>query len=152
VTNVPATVADFLAAFRSRHALCAALVELSEVQQALVAAEDYAALVELLSHKQRLIDSLLDSGRESPPLWQQWRAERDRLPSDLRHECTTILDEADRLLNQVLTLESESTQHMQQHRDVTERRLRDVNHGSQALAAYDVPSEPSRSRRLDLDL
>lgn len=146
------TAEQYLAAFRGRQAYCRALIELSSEQQALVTNEDYPGLVALLTHKQQLIDALLESGREPADLWQSWRQDRDHLPGDVRQACEAALDDAEQLLRQVLFLETDSTGRLQQKRDVTERLLREVNHGHQALAAYESPPDPSAFRRLDLDL
>ena len=142
----------YLAAFRSRREYCRALLDLSVEQQALIAAEDYAGLVELLSHKQQLLDELLDAGREPAALWQAWRTERDRLPGDARQACEAVLDDVEQLLQKLRASEAESTQQFSANREVAQQLLRDVNQGRQLLAAYQSPSDPTAFRRLDLDL
>ncbi|HUQ71898.1 MAG TPA: flagellar export chaperone FlgN [Planctomycetaceae bacterium] len=142
----------YLAAFRSRREYCRALLDLSVEQQALVTAEDYPGLVELLNHKQQLLDALLDAGREPAALWQAWRTERDHMPGDVRQACEVVLDDAEQLLQQLLALEAESTQRFSANREIAQQLLRDVNQGSQLLAAYQSPSDPAAFRRLDLDL
>jgi hypothetical protein len=136
----------YLDAFRHRRALASALVELSVEQTQLLATEDYPSLSALLAHKQQLIDALLAESVAG------WRSERDRLPPGLRGDCEAILDETEQLMNQLLSLEADSTARLQQQRDVTERLLGDVNHGREAFAAYESPSDPIPIRRLDLDL
>jgi hypothetical protein len=143
-----ATADRYLDAFRSRRAYARALVELSAEQAELVAAEDYAALTALLTHKQQLIDALL----EPTIAWQAWRTDRDKLPNIVRRDCEAILDEAEQLLNELLTCEADSTARLQQQRDTTERLLGEVNHGREAFTAYESPSDPIPIRRLDLDL
>jgi hypothetical protein len=152
MTTPPTTANQYLAAFRSRRECCRALLDLSVRQQALVTAENHAGLVELLTHKQQVLDALLDAGRHPIDLWQTWRDDRDQLPGDLRQSCEAVLDDTEHLLQQLLTLEADSAAVLTRQRDETGRLLRDVNHGRQALAAYQSPSDAAASQRLDLDL
>ncbi|MDZ4686364.1 MAG: flagellar export chaperone FlgN [Planctomycetaceae bacterium] len=152
MTTATLTADRYLAAFRSRREYCRALLDLSVEQQALVTAEDYPGLVELLNHKQQLLDALLDAGREPAALWQAWRTERDHMSGDVRRACEAVLDDAERLLQELLSIETESTQQFSANREIAQQLLRDVNQGSQLLAAYQSPSDPTAFRRLDLDL
>uniref|UniRef100_A0A7C2NYZ2 Flagellar protein FlgN n=1 Tax=Schlesneria paludicola TaxID=360056 RepID=A0A7C2NYZ2_9PLAN len=152
MTTASAPADRYLAAFRSRRECCRALLELSAQQQTLAASGNYAELLELLAHKQQVLDVLVDPGRETLTLWQTWRQERDALPGEARRACEAILDEAEQMLQQLLGLEADSTAVLTVRRDHTEQLLRDVNQGRQALAAYQSPSDAVAAPRLDLDL
>ncbi len=142
----------YLEAFRSRTACCRALLELSSQQQDYIAASDYAGLIELLTHKQQLLDVLSNDSRDGSDLWQAWRTERDHLPHADRRACEQVLDEADELLKQLMSLEQSSTDLLSSRREATQLALAEVNHGGLAMHGYQSPAEANVSRRLDLDL
>lgn len=142
----------YLEAFRCRTAYCRALLELSSRQQDYIAASDYAGLIELLTHKQQLLDELTNVNHDGSNLWQTWRTERDRLPQAERQACERVLDEADELLKRLLSLEQSSTDLLSDRRDSTQLALAEVNQGGVAMQGYLSPAEATVSRRLDLDL
>ncbi|OYW21427.1 MAG: hypothetical protein B7Z55_05810, partial [Planctomycetales bacterium 12-60-4] len=96
---------QYLEAFRGRAACCRALLDLSKQQQDYIDASDYSGLIELLTHKQQLIDELSRSDYDGINLWQTWRSERQQLEPEDRQACEQVLDEADRLLKELLSLE-----------------------------------------------
>lgn len=142
----------YLSAFRMRAACCRAVQELSERQPACIAAGNYEELIELLNHKQLLVDQLIGNDGTSQSLWRAWQADRDQLAQTERTACEAVLDETESLLRQILEQDAASTHDMQSQRDTTQAALSEINHAGQAARGYESPYEMSVSRRLDLDL
>lgn len=147
-----APVSHYLAAFTSRREICRALHRLTELQQQFITDQDYDLLVDLLGHKQQLIDALNDASRNPAELWQSWRSDRDRLPGDMKQQCEFVLEETETLLRELLRLEESGTELLTTRRDATAQALRDVNQGGLARLAYQPSTDLPSSRRLDLDL
>jgi hypothetical protein len=151
MTNDPPTT-PFLTAFRTRRAYCHALLELADRQRALIAADETGDLLSLLTHKQQVLDALLDAGRQPVNVWQTWPTERERLPRPLRQECEQTLADTEDLLRQLMAAEEACAELLTSRRDACERALCAVNHGGAAQAAYGSPLSAVGSRRLDVDL
>lgn len=146
-------IADrFLNAFRSRAACCKALLDLSARQQSLIEESDYSSLVDLLGHKQQLVDELTQRNFEGNDLWVAWQHQRTSLVETERQRCERVLDETDLLLKQLMELELSSTSELSSRKDVVQSALAEVHQGGQAAFAYQSPDEVPVSRRLDLDL
>jgi hypothetical protein len=133
---------DLLTAFQTRHACCRALLELSRQQATLIAAEDYAELIEILNSKQALIDHLGRLAGDQQALQLAWRRERDALPADDRARCDAILEETETLLAALLSEDETSSRQLVSRRDVTQRELQSLAVGVQAQEAYDPRSLP----------
>jgi hypothetical protein len=141
----------FLAAFRARRGYCQALLELSQRQQSLIAADDYADLVSLVAHKQQVLDALLEAGHEPAELWRAWRSERAALPDSLRQECDRTLADTEQLLQHLLSIDQSSIELLSRRRDAAERELCAVNQGDAAQSAYGAPLVAVAPRRLDVN-
>lgn len=146
------TAQHYLSAFKARTACCRALIELSLRQQRFVDADDYQGLIELLMHKQQLVDELLSPGADGQNFWQGWREVRSSLTAGERQRCEAVLDEANTLLQQLLPLEAGSEQELLTRREQTLRAMADLNLGRVAAQEYQTPVESVVSRRLDFDL
>ena len=145
----PAT--DFLRTFADRQQHIAELLELSQRQLDLVESDDYSRLLGLLGGKQQIISRLEDIGKGRPRLWEEWRAERDRLPAPDRQACEQALAETEALLARLLEQERVSTESLARRRDHTARELRSVAAGSRVNQAYGDSLAPVTHRLLDRD-
>ncbi len=140
---------DYYAAFCWRRECCRALLELSQWQAQLIAAENYAELVELLQQKQHLVNELV-----GPPeaLWRSWRSARTTLDSALRERCETVLDETDRLLKQVLQEEAAGTARLSSQQAKTADALAVLREGQQTASAYRPSLDRVARSVLDVEL
>ncbi len=142
----------YLDAFRTRRACCRALLELSRRQADLISVRDYAALIDLLGHKQQLIDELAAPHGGLSPWWRGWKTDRERLAPGERAACEAVLDETETLLAELLSLDAAGTATLSTERESTAAALAEVNHAGLALEGYLPPAEVAVSRRLDLGL
>lgn len=129
--------AGYLAAFRERRAVCAALLELSCAQAACIRNDDYTELLALLNQKQQLLDDAARAAREQQPAWSSWSDQRDRLPAAERAECEHELAQIEDLLDRLLREEQSGTQLLNERHDATLRELASVNQGVRVREAYD---------------
>jgi len=132
--------AEYLAAFRERRALCAALLELSRSQADCIRDDDYTELLALLNQKQQLLDDVARAAREQGPAWSSWSDQRDRLPAAEREECERELVQIEELLALLLREEQSGTQLLKERQDVTLRELASVNQGGRVHQAYEGSS------------
>jgi hypothetical protein len=139
---------DFLGAFRARRDYCAALLELSRGQAALIAGGDYEGLLSHLGQKQRLIDRMLSLSNGTAELWPRWRAARDGLDPELRGACEAVLKETEEFLAVLLAIDQSSAQELLRQREATQVELSAAAGARQAETGYDAAS--ATSRYLDL--
>lgn len=140
---------DFLRVFCTRRDYCAALLELSREQQALIAADDYTQLLVLLGHKQGILGRMEEFNRRQPALWSRWREERGRLDPGDRAACESMLAETEAILATLYSQEQESTEDLARRRLATREELQNVSQGARAQSAYhDSPF--ALSSRLDI--
>lgn len=141
----------FLAAFRERRALCAALLELSRFQAECIRQDDYTELLALLNQKQHLLDDVARAAREQESAWSSWSDQRDRLPAAERAECERELAQIEDLLATLLREEQAGTQLLNQRRDATLRELATVNQGGRVRAAYDGSTVAGAPRHFSIE-
>jgi hypothetical protein len=144
-------VADFVTAFQTRQACCRALLELSQRQAALISADSYAELFEVLQSKQSLLDHLGQLAEVQQPLREAWPVERDRLPPPDRRRCEAILEETESLLAALLAEEQSGCRLLGERRDAVRRELQSLAFGVQAQSAYESRLPPTACR-IDLNL
>lgn len=141
---------DYLDAFRARRAYCDALLQLSRQQSGLIAADDYTQLLELLAHKQQLIDAWVQSNGRQQMAWQSWPQQRSRLEVAARTTCEELLEECRTLMADLMAEETCSTRELTMRKELAEQSLSAVCGGQQAAGAYAEIGEPVRSL-LNLD-
>jgi len=144
------TIHEFLTGFQLRRAVCQALLEQSRQQSALIVADDYEQLLELLKAKQALLDHLGQLARDQSPLRAAWFSSRAQMPSGERARCDAVLAETESLLALLLTEEQSCSQRLTVRRDTTRRGLESLSVGVQAQHAY-RPVEEVVSSRFDLN-
>jgi hypothetical protein len=148
---VTATTIDFERKFGERRAYCRALAELSLQQPQLVREDRTADLVELLKHKQQLINELLDLTNGEHELRDEWRSRRSHIDPTVRVRCETILNETERLLAAILKVEQDVTTTLIQKQEETRRELQAISASGAAHHAYHAEEEGAVSRfRVDL--
>jgi len=146
---MPTLTHHYLQAFRERRAYCQALVDLSEQQSELIDTEVYTDLVDLLNHKQQLLDLLLATGSN---LWHDWKSDRNNLAQEDRDACNALLQETETLLQQLMLHEQQCTTHLSTRRDAVQTALRNVQQAGVALNGYAPSAEAQTFRRLDFGL
>jgi hypothetical protein len=144
-------IPDYLAAFRERRAICAALLELSLAQGDCIRQDDYTELLALLQQKQQLLDDVARAAREQKLAWSSWSDQRDRLRAAERSECEQLLAQIEELLAQLLREEQAGTQLLNQRHDVTQRELASVNQGVRVREAYEGMTFKDGTRHFSID-
>jgi flagellar biosynthesis/type III secretory pathway chaperone len=123
--------------------------ELSRAQQEYVAKGEITHLLQILAAKQGLIVDLratenrLDPYREQDPEARIWRS------AEARENCRQASQRCDQLLSEIMRLEKQCEDALQQRRDSCAERLRDLQSGVAAHAAYH-DSQPQSSSTFDL--
>jgi hypothetical protein len=128
-----------------------ALLKLSIQQQALIDQDDYPGLLDVLGEKQRLLGQLDQYTKQLPTLWEQWKSERDQLPTEQRETCDEILSESEAVLSKLLENEDTSTQSMVDRRDRTKQQVQSLNQGEKVGDAYRDSLAPVTHRHLNID-
>lgn len=141
-----------LEAFSARRAYSAALLELSERQQHLIEAEDYEQLLELLAHKQQLIDDWLIRQQAWAPVWSTWRQARTGLDAATRDRCEALRLVSDELMQRLMKTEDAATEELLRRRGETQQQLAATNNGLAVAGAYHDLDRGQSARRLNLDL
>lgn len=142
---------DFLQQFAARRECCQALLDLGARQAALIAAEDYPQLLELLGRKQVWLSRLAELGLAQPRLRERWQRGRHLAAPEVRESCEQVLAEAEAALARVLECENHSAHTLAQLRESTARQLAELDRGAQAQFAYRDALAPTTARHLDLD-
>lgn len=131
-----------------KHDLLEQLRELSRRQAALVGSEDLEKLLNVLSMKQRLLDSLqqvevrLHPFREQDPDRRQWNSPQDR------ERCRRVAERCEAILGEIILVERQSESELIARRDAAAARLQGLHQTTQAARAYRA-NDPT-SVRLDL--
>lgn len=142
---------DFVSAFRTRREFCRALLEVSRQQAALIASDDYAELLDVLGHKQRLLDGMRQHTQQTAAVWSQWRQARDGLPEKPRSTCEQLLAETEAILAELVAHEKDSTDLLTTRREATQRELLAVSRGAHAHEAYRDHLAPMTHRHLNIN-
>lgn len=137
--------------FEARRAHCRNLLDLARQQKALIDADDYARLLEILGRKQRVLNELAAINERHPDLREQWQARRGRLEPGLRDDGEHILAETEAIMSELLDEESQSTRHLTAKRDRTQKQLQAVSSGGRVNEAYRTSLAPATHRHLDVD-
>ena len=144
-------VVDFPAIFKTRLEYCRALQSLSIRQMELIQANDYSAMLQVLSQKQQLLERFDSLNQRHPELWQLWQNTREELEPEWRSDCEQMLAESESILDDVLQRDNDGTELLSERRDQTQRQLQSIASGSQVHTAYRDSLAPVTHRHLDVD-
>lgn len=147
----PVTAETFIAAFRERAAHCRALLELSTEQARLIERNDAESLIELLEHKQQLLNHLTDAG-PAQNAFVSWPQAKHALGRDDRGVCESLLDQIDASLRQLQSTEQRDFETMVARRDEQRRELDLVNAAIESLHAYQSGPAPPTDTFLNLQV
>ncbi len=126
------------------------LAQLSDEQSNLVAAGDAEALLSLLSHRQALIDRLVDVNGRVEPFKQQWPSLWSELDEDSRQHIRERIDDVKALLDQIVDQDERDRVALASHRNSVSRQLEHLNRGAAVNRAYGPsPAAPAESRFTD---
>lgn len=142
---------EYLAAFRERRAVCAALLELSRAQAECIRKDDFTELLDLLQQKQQLLDDVARAARDQGLAWSSWSDQRDRLRAADRSECERELALVENLLAELLREEQAGAQLLTTRQVVTQRELAAVNQEVRVREAYDGSTVGGGARHFSID-
>ena len=142
---------ELLKTLISRRDLCRALLQQSQRQRSLIAADDYTQILEVIARKQNLLEQWDELRRRQPDLGGVWRRRRPHLPAGVREECERLLAEIETLYTQLLKEEQDSTDFLTERRDSAQRRLQEISNGARVHQAYRDGLAPSTHRHLNVD-
>ncbi len=140
---------DYLSLFQQRRAYLQSLASLACDQQHAIDAEDYAHLLELLSHKQAILGRFEEFSQRHPELVERWHADRDRISEDLRDCCEMVLEDMEIAIRELIEYEQLASQELGRRKFGMEENLQRISHGAQTHRAYH--DEPVARSTLDLN-
>ncbi len=141
---------DFLRIFAAHRECCRRLLRLSASQERLIAEDDYAQLLVVLGQKQQVLQQIAEFEKHRSRLKSLWKTERERLDSDSRGRCETLLDETAADLAELVKQEQQCTQKIEQRRGTVRQELCNIDQGERVQEAYRDSLAPATHRRLDV--
>lgn len=133
----------------SKHDCLLQLRDLGRLQAALINSGDMSELLRMFAGKQRLIERLnqlergLDSFRDQSPDARVWRT------SAARERCAGLIEQSQRLLDEILELEKQNESQLKLKRDAAALKLQNLQVSNQARQAYSA-SQSECLRGVDL--
>lgn len=125
------------------------LVKLSHTQRDLIEAEQYSSLIEVLQHKQSILDRLHDPSTTNHQHLKQWPNIRKTLSLQERHSIEAILEDTERRFAELAQQEALCTQMLQTQRDQTAVQLKKLSQSNNARATYQSVLAPDTQSRID---
>jgi hypothetical protein len=143
-------VTKFVQSLDVRRGHCRALLELARRQHGLVVQAQYGPLLELLQHKQHVLDRLSEVSRSQSALNGGWPQLREQAGDAVQARVEQLMDEVEHLLKEVAEQESQALADLQTQRDETARQIAELSQGTQVQRAYADSLAPATHRRLDV--
>lgn len=125
------------------------LRDLGRHQSKLIGSGEITELLRMLAEKQRLIDRLqqiergLDAFRHQDPDARVWRSTK------VRQQCAEVVEQSQRLLDEILEQERQNETHLMRKRDDAAVKLQLLQAAQQARQAY-TENEQTIARAFDL--
>ncbi|MHC4991296.1 MAG: flagellar export chaperone FlgN, partial [Planctomycetota bacterium] len=138
-TETSSWVASLVELLGAQRDLLGELVPLAEQQGRLIEHGDSAALLDLLSRRQDVIDRFLALADELSVHTGDLTRRLETLPDAIRSDVRCLVDEIDRRLARVMELDQRDQQRLKAARDETRKQLSTLDTGRTARSAYVQP-------------
>jgi len=138
---------SILELLRLQAALYAKLESFATRQRTLVTGDDVSPLLALLADRQRLSEQMAKLGEVLKPVRRDWQAVRETLAPADRAEAERLLEETEAHLKRMIEGDEHDARVLSVRKEAIARTLRATHTTSQAVSAYQSPSE--RCGRLD---
>jgi len=138
---------NILELLRLQAALYAKLESFAARQRALVTGDDVSPLLALLADRQKLSGQMAELGEVLRPVRRDWQTFRETLGPADRAEAERLLEETEARLKRMIEGDEHDARLLSVRKEVIARTLRATHTTSQAVSAYQAPSE--RCCRLD---
>ncbi len=112
------------------------LFALGSQQSDFVEVGDAEQLLKVLGQRQHLIDQLQEIGTTLKPFRDAWPATWSRLTPDVKDRITRILDDIQKLIEQIMSKDEEDRVALTQHRSDMADQLQQVGQGTALNRAY----------------
>lgn len=139
-------LADLIA---KKHECLYQLCELGRRQLELIACDDLAQLLRVLSAKQRLLVSLHEIQRALDPFRDQSPEDRQWPNASARDACAKLAAHSEQLLREIVEQEKQSESQLVKYRDDAAQRLQGFHSAAEARGAY-IAESPIVASQLDL--
>ncbi len=126
------------------------LVKLSQTQHDLIEAEQYSSLIEILQHKQTILDRLHDRTTSNHQHLREWPNIRETFSYQERNSIEGILADTESRFAELAQLEAHCTQMLQAQRDQTAAQLKKLSQSNNVRATYQSVLAPETQSRIDL--
>lgn len=144
-------LSDILEILKQRRTHCRELLDLSRRQNRTIEASDYTGLLNILSHKQRILSRLDELKSRHPELGKRWETLRDAGPTNVKRECDAVIAEIETILAELMRTEKDGADELSQRRDTTRRQLESIAQGIHINETYRDNVAPFSHRFLDLN-
>ena len=141
---------QFLQAAEVQRDYAIQLLSVSQMQRELIENGRYSELIELLQHKQCILDRLHDRDAPNRQCLKDWPSMRSRFASGERNSIEQTLSESERLFGDLAQHESECQQLLQTQRDETGAQLKRLSQNQNVRAAYQSVVAPEPQSRINL--
>lgn len=132
-----------------KHACLVQLRDLGARQTELIHEGNLTALLRMFADKQRLLDDLLHLERQLDPYRDEEPELRVWKSADVRRRVSELVDQSQRLLDEILRQEQDGEAELRTRRDQVSARLQSLQVAGDAHQAY-AADQNSRDRGLDL--
>lgn len=113
-------------------------------QGGLIDSDDSVGLLELLAHRQRLVDGIAELNATLEPFRARWGAVLGSLPEVERERVNRRLDALSELAGRIAERDEADRVRLAKRRDAVAAELTQVSRGRGAVAAYGTGQAPAR--------
>lgn len=147
--SAPAPASSLLGTLQEQRNLYQRLKALSERQSSLIAAGQTRQLLQVLSERQTLVESLDTINQRLGPSRNRWAGVARELPEDQRQKLRNLVDEVQSLLQGIIEQDELDRRQLQASQADIGRQLRQVVRTGSAVNAYRSAPVHSSARFTD---
>ena len=132
---------DFLKFFAYRLAYTRGLVDLMQMQESAIQDNDISKLMEILSHKQSILNEIELQQQEFPQWQNSWEEQRAFISIQTRTQCERLFHEIQKLLGELLIQEQSNIEQLAVQRDDVLGQLDALSSSLKQQGAYQQKEE-----------
>ncbi len=150
VTLMTLTADPIIEALEEQVACYRKLAKLAELQHVHVQQEQVDALMDVLKHRQTVLDVIADLEQTIAPARQKWSEYTGGLPTDLRARAEGLVAEARRLLEEITTADRNDAMVLQQRKLNIGRQINKTSGAAQMNRRYAAAAYGQRKASMDV--
>lgn len=134
-----------LSILREQRTLYTELASLASKQRSLITGDDPSRLLTLLAKRQRVSACLTDVARRFEPFKENWDEVKTGFDAAQRSEAEHLLDDIRKFLRRIIEGDELDAKLLSARKQATAGALRHSHAAQQAVSAYQVPRQASKS-------